>query len=34
MNICVQYEMTTLYMEYYNYTLKDLIVSKKDLEET
>jgi hypothetical protein len=29
----VQYEITTLFMEYYNYTLKDVIASQKGLEE-
>lgn len=29
----MQYEITTLYLEYYNYTLKDLIHSQKGLEE-
>ena len=29
----MQYEIASLYMEYYNYTLKDLIASGKGLEE-
>lgn len=29
----MQYEITSLYQEYYNYTLMDLMVSKKELEE-
>jgi len=30
--MCIQYEVASIYAEYYNYTLMDLLNNKKDLE--
>jgi len=32
-SICIQYDIAEIFTEYYNYTLKNLITNKKELDE-